>query len=501
MPGDVGGAPTVRVRRANTNAIEVAPDREIVLYWMIAARRASWSFALDRAVAWAHALDRPLVVLEALRVDYPWASDRLHRFIIDGMRDNAADFAKAPVTYYPYVEPARGKGRGLLSALAKRAAIVVTDEFPCFFLPHMVAAAARSIDAPLEVVDGNGLLPLAATDREFHAAAHFRRYAQKALHEHLGHVPRKRPFARWSAPGRWSLPPAITERWPRVDERLLQGDPAALAALPIDHEVPVAPMRGGSEAARRALRRFIKDRLATYKDNHNEPAKDATSRMSPYLHFGHVSAHEIAVAVFEHEGWSPDRMSPRATGAREGWWGMGEGAEAFLDQLVTWRELAYNTCAKRPKDYDRYESLPAWARATLEEHASDPRPFVYSRADFEAARTHDPLWNAAQEQLRREGFYHNYMRMLWGKKILEWSKTPRAALASMISIMNRWSLDGRDPSSYAGYLWTLGRYDRPWPERPVYGKVRSMSSDRTAEKVDVEPYLEKFTGRRAGART
>lgn len=497
---EIGGAPPVRVRRAN--AIDVDPNKEIVLYWMIAARRTSWNFALDRAVAWARALDKPLVVLEALRVDYPWASDRLHCFILDGMRDNDAHFADAPVTYHPYVEAARGKGRGLLAAFAERAAVVVTDEFPCFFLPRMVAAAAKAIDATLEVVDGNGLLPLAATERDFSMAAHFRRYAQKAFHEHLGHFPSKKPFAEWSAPTSWSVPARITRSWPRAAKRLLDGDPAALAALPIDHDVPVVSMRGGSDAAQKALRRFVRDRLDTYKETRNEPAADATSRMSPYLHFGHISAHEIAAAVFRHEDWSPDRMNPRATGSREGFWGMREGAEVFLDQLITWRELAYNTCAKHPKDYDRYSSLPEWARSTLEGHTRDPRPFVYSRADLEKARTHDPLWNAAQEQMRREGFFHNYMRMLWAKKILEWSKTPRAALGSMIAIMNRWSLDGRDPNSYAGYFWALGRYDRPWPERPVYGNVRSMSSDRTAEKVDVEPYLQKFDPewRRASAK-
>jgi deoxyribodipyrimidine photo-lyase len=175
-----------------------------------------------------------------------------------------------------------------------------------------------------------------------------------------------------------------------------------------------------------------------------------------------------------------------------GFWGMSEGAEAFLDQVIVWRELCYNTCAKRPDDYDRYESLPDWARATLEGHIRDPRPHLYTRRALEEARTHDELWNAAQRQLRREGWYHNYRRTLWGKKILEWSKTPRQALGTMIHIMNRWSLDGRNPNSYGGYLWTLGRYDRPWPARDVYGAVRSMSSERTRAKVSVDAYLERF---------
>jgi deoxyribodipyrimidine photo-lyase len=454
---------------------------------MIAARRVHASFALDRAVAWARALDKPLVVLEALRVDYPWASDRLHRFVLDGMADNAAALVGSRIVHHPYVEPRRGHGRGLLAALARRACVVVTDDFPCFFLPRMVEAAARRIDTRLEAVDGNGLLPLAATERDFSAAAHFRRYAQKELPRHLAEVPRARPLAGGLPP--YALPAEITARWPRVDDALLAGDPAALARLPIDHAVPVSPMRGGHDAAVAALRRFLKGRLAAYAERSDEPSEEGTSHLSPYLHFGHIGAHEIFDAVTRLERWTPARLPPKATGSREGWWGMSPGAEAFLDQLVVWRELAYNTCAKRPGDYDRFESLPAWAKATLAKHRRDARPHVYSRRELEEARTHDPLWNAAQRQLLREGWYHGYLRMLWAKKILEWSRTPEDALETMIAIMNRWSLDGRNPNSYAGYFWTLGRYDRPWPERPVFGKVRSMSSDRTREKVDVRGYL------------
>lgn len=485
----IGGAPADRIRAAN--AVPVAPDREFVLYWMIAARRTSWSFALDRAVAWAKALGKPLLVLEALRVGYPWANDRLHRFVLDGMADNARALADAPVTHHVYVEPEPDHGKGLVYALGARACVVVTDEFPCFFLPRMVAAAAKRLDAKLEVVDGNGLVPLAAHPKDYPAASHFRRHQQKLLPLHLGVAPKRDPFARVDLPKK-ALPRAIRDRWPPASRALLEGDPKALAALPIDHDVPPSPMRGGAEAARVALKTFVQTNLDRYVDIHAQPDDDATSRLSPWLHFGHVSAHEVFAAVVKHERWTPASLPKTGTGAREGWWGMRPGAEAFLDQLVVWRELGYNTCARRPADYDRYESLPAWAQATLRDHAKDARPHRYSRAQLEAAETHDELWNAAQRQLLREGWFHNYLRMLWGKKILEWSKSPRDALQTMVEIMNRWSLDGRDPNSYSGYFWVLGRYDRPWPEREVYGKVRSMSSERTRKKVAVERYLEKY---------
>jgi len=475
---DVGGAPG-RVRVANAH--RPARDRSYVLYWMIAARRASWSFALDRAAAWAHALGRPLVVFEALRVGYPHASDRLHRFILDGMRDNAAAFAAAGVHYFSYVEPRPGAGRGLLAALAADACVVVTDEFPCFFLPRMVDAAARRIDARLEVVDGNGLLPLSASPRAYPSAAHFRRHVQKELPSHVGVVPRARPRTR-GLPRLERLPSTLTRRWPPADAEMLRGESAALAKLPIDHDVGVVATRGGSVAARARLRAFVRDHLDRYHERHNEVGARATSGLSPYLHFGHVSAHEIFADVARHERWTPTVAARPATGAREGWWGMRPGAEAFLDQLIVWRELAYNGATRLP-DYDRFSSLPEWARQTLQAHARDPRPHRYTRAQLEQAQTHDPVWNTAQRQLLTDGWFHNYLRMLWGKKILEWSPSPQAALETMRALMDRWSLDGRNPNSYAGYAWTLGRYDRPWPERPIFGKVRSMSSERTAKKL------------------
>jgi deoxyribodipyrimidine photo-lyase len=232
---------------------------------------------------------------------------------------------------------------------------------------------------------------------------------------------------------------------------------------------------------RRFLQRVLPDTLDA----------GVTSGLSPYLHRGHVSVHSVLGELAERESWEASMVATKASGARAGWWNMSASAEAFLDELVTWRELGYNTCANVPA-YDSYASLPEWARATLADHEADPRPHLYTREDFEEARTHDPLWNAAQRLLRGEGRIHNYLRMLWGKKILEWTASPRDALAVMIELNNRWSVDGRNPNSYAGIMWVLGRYDRGWPERPIYGRIRSMSSDLTRRKVDVNSYLERW---------
>ncbi len=480
-----------RVRIAGSAPLHAG--RDFVLYWMIAARRPVWNFALDRAIAHARALNKPLLIFEPLEVDYPWASDRLHRFVIDGMRDNAAAFGRAPVTYFPYVEPRPGDGRGLLAALATSACVVVTDDFPCFFLPRMVSAAARQLDVRLEAVDGNGLIPLAATDRVFTAAAFYRRFMQGTVLDHLPTVPQADPLAQLELPRLDDVPRGIAARWPPASRALLDGDASALAALPIDHDVNVVATRGGSRAAAEALRHFVGVKLAQYGELNSQPEADATSHLSPYLHFGHVGAHQVFDAVMSSEGWTMRRVAGRkANGAREGWWDVRPGTERFLDQLTVWRELGFNMCAKRPGDYDRYASLPEWARATLAAHAGDRREHVYDRDALERGATHDRLWNAAQGQLRQEGWFHNYLRMLWGKKILEWSPTPEHALDNMIAIMNRWSLDGRNPNSYSGYFWTLGRYDRPWPERPIFGTIRYMSSANTARKFPVKRYIERY---------
>jgi len=192
------------------------------------------------------------------------------------------------------------------------------------------------------------------------------------------------------------------------------------------------------------------------------------------------------------EGWSLGDFSHRADGRRSGWWRVGEDAEAFLDQLITWRELGFNFCSQRD-DYDQYHSLPAWARSSLETHSRDFKPHLNSQDDLEAAQTHDRVWNAAQMQLVTEGRMHNYLRMVWGKKILEWSPSAQEALDVMIELNNKYALDGRDPNSYTGILWVLGRYDRPWgPERPIFGKIRYMSSENTVKKLRMRNYLAKF---------
>jgi deoxyribodipyrimidine photo-lyase len=486
--------PEIRVRVAN--AADVRPDGEFVLYWMISNRRTRWNFSLQRAVDWARVLHKPLVIFEALRCDYRWASDRLHQFILEGMDDNRAAFRTKPVLYYPYVEPSKDAGKGLLEAIARTACVVVSDDFPCFFLPRMVAAAANQVAVRLELIDSNGLLPMRAASKVFARAVDFRRFLQNNLREHLRAMPVEDPLRGRRLPRLESLPEEVVRRWPTVDAITSARRSQFLGQLPIDHDVATSPSTGGARGAGRQLKRFLDERLDFYAAIHNEPDRDVTSGLSPYLHFGHIAAHEVVHKLAHYEGWSPKQLATKATASKDCWWGMSVGAESFLDELVTWRELGYNMAWQRT-DFDQYESLPDWAQTTLAKHARDRREYVYDLAQLEAAESHDELWNAAQRQLVREGRIHNYLRMLWGKKILEWSATPRDALAVMIELNNKYALDGRNPNSYSGIFWVLGRYDRAWgPERPIYGKIRYMSSENTARKLHVAQYLARYSANR-----
>ena len=478
------------VRRRVVNRQPLRPERAYVVYWMIAARRLTANYALERAVELARRLKRPLIVFEPLRVDYPWASDRVHRFVLDGMREHRDRLRDTRALYYPWVERSPGAGKGLLAALARQAAAVVTDEYPAFFLPAMVESAGRQLDVLLEAVDANGLLPLRAADRAYPTAHAFRRALHRLLPDALSAPPANHPMQGAPLPA-GSLPGEVLGRWTPADDDLLVGEPGALARLPLDHDVrPVGV--GGAEAGRQRLSAWLEDGFDRFAADRNQPLSGAASGLSPWLHFGHLGVWEVFRAVAEREAWHPARLG-KPTGARAGWWGMGENAEAFLDELVSWREVGFNGASWQPGTWDGWASLPDWARRTLENHGADRREWTYDLRTLRDGATHDDLWNAAQRQLMGQGTIEGYLRMLWGKKILEWTPSPHRAIEIMVELNNRFALDGRDPSSWSGILWCLGKYDRAWgPERPVYGTVRYMSSQSTRRKLKLARYLEKW---------
>lgn len=482
--------PQMRVYQANQAPVN--PKNAYVLYWMTAFRRVQWNYSLDRAIWWTRELNKPLVIFEALRCGYDWASDRLHQFIVEGMAANAADLKDSPAMYFPYLESKHGAGKGLLAALSKNACCVITDDFPAFFLPRMVKKAAGDLNVLLERIDSNGLLPMREAGRSFATAYAFRRFLQKNLPERLIEHPSPDPFSNQKIPRLNKLPDAISKQWPKASKKILNAGQNVFSTLPIDHSVVPVDIRGGADVAEERLRNFLDERLGRYSALRNHPDHNVTSMLSPYLHFGHISAHRIFHGLMEYENWFFDRLPSKSRGSRSGWWQMSESAEAFLDQLITWRELGFNGCFYEPGD-DLYKILPDWAIRTLVKHEKDKRPYVYNADILESARTHDLLWNAAQTELVREGRIQNYLRMLWGKKILEWTETPREALDIMVHLNNKYALDGRDPNSRSGISWILGLYDRAWgPERPVFGKIRYMTSENAARKLHLKKYMSRF---------
>ena len=476
-------------RIRSVNDADRRPEGRYVVYWMIGARRPHWNHSLDHAADLARSHDVPLVVLEALRLGYPWASERLHQFIVEGMIDNARTFSDSPVLYYPYLEPVSGAGRGLLKAIADNAVAVVTDDYPAFFLPAMIEAAGREIPVSLEAVDGNGLLPVRSATKGFTRAYDFRRFLQRNLIPYLDDVPESE-----TPTGVPEAPPGLVDDIAAEWAPMTPGRPVAevIDGLDLDRSVPAVSTQGGHVAGTGRLASFVADQLSGYLER-NHPDDDPSSRLSPYLHFGHVGAHQVFWQVAHQQDWHPGKIGDRRDGGREGWWGMSPAAEGYLDQLVTWRELGLNMC-RFESDHESFDAIPEWAQKTLAEHAGDPREHRYSLEELESAATHDEIWNAAQRELLIEGRLHNYLRMLWGKKILEWTDSPRQAFEIMVHLNNKYAIDGRDANSYSGILWVLGKFDRAWgPERPIFGKVRYMSSDNTRRKLRLSGYLAKYS--------
>ena len=451
-----------RVRVLNDAGIRRGAD--YVLYWCQSARRPRDNLALETALAHADALSLPCLFYEAIRADYPYASDRFHTFVLEGAKDTARALRARGVAYAFFLPRTKDEARGVVAKLAERAAIVVTDDAPTFIADH-AARAARRVGCRLVAVDDNAVVPLALFPKQEHAARTIRPKMHKVLDAWLvpldERAPKKAPRARLDLP----FDPVDVER---------ADVPSLVAACAIDHGVfPVRETRGGAEAAEERLQRFISRRLTAYGADKNDPARDATSQLSPYLHFGMISARRVALAVREA---AADHA------------GAAEGAATYLEQLVIRRGLAFNFAARQPK-HASYDAVPDWAKATLKAHERDARPAILSIDELEDARSPDPIWNAAQLELRARGVIHGYLRMLWAKLVLTWTRTPREAFDALVRMNDRYALDGRDPDGYANIAWCFGLHDRPWPERPIFGTVRSMTSRSTASKMDLEGYV------------
>lgn len=431
-------------------------DGDYVLYWMQSARRIEQNLALEHAITIANEARLPVVIYDTLRPDYPEANDRIHTFVLQSVAGQYAAAAARGLRYHFFLPRATDEADAAIALLASRARVVVTDEFPTATARKHTALLRAATSAPIHLVDGNGVLPMRVFAAEQYSAKFFRDKAHR-LFEHF-----------------WSSAPRVEPRTApftgELDLPLYDGsDPESAAAeCQVDHIVAPVALRGGRREALERLATFIEERLDGYAERRNrEP--DRTSGLSPYLHFGFISAEEVARNVLLSDAPIAD-------------------IDAFLEELIIRRELSFNFCFFR-SDHDSLGSLPQWARTTLDRHRADRRKPSYSYEELERAETHDEVWNLSQRALLATGTMHNYLRMLWGKKIIEWSPTPEEAHATMLRLHARYALDGRDPNTHAGVLWCFGKHDRAWaPQRPIFGTIRYMSSDSTRRKVDLRAY-------------
>jgi len=440
--------PRVTVRR------EGAPDPEgrCVVYWMQRSQRALDNPALEIAVRAANLLGKPCVVFFAPVPFYPHANLRHYCFLNQGIPAIAAGLKRRRIG----LVLRRFPDHHLLRLCEEvRPALVIGDENPLHETEAWRQTIARQLRVPFWTVDSDVIVPSKLLLKEQYGAYTARPVIRRLLPDFLQPVGNTRAKVPWRAPARLESLPIdidITDGW-KLDRSVSA----------------VKDIRGGTDEALKRLKHFIKAGLARYPRDRNKPELDATSHLSAYLHFGHIGPHTVALAV-EKSG------APR------------QAKDAFLEQLIVRRELAINFVRFNP-DYDNFESGAAWAHKSLAEHAADPRK-IYSEQQLENAATHDPLWNAAQQQMVATGFMHNYMRMYWAKKILEWSKTPAQAYRTAVYLNDKYELDGRDPNGYAGIAWAIvGKHDRPWFERPIFGKIRYMSFNSTSRKFDSKKYI------------
>jgi len=447
-----------RIRQLND--LDIRLNADYVLYWMQQSQRAEVNHALEYAVLQANHLEVGVVVGFGLTDHYPEANLRHFTFMLEGLTETKALLEKRGI----HMVVRRGSPPDVALELGKNAAMIVCDRG---YLKHQRKwkdRVARKASCSVVQVESDVVVPVETVSHKAeYAARTLRPKIQKHLDDYLIEL---RPVKVEH--------PAVSHSFEGLDWKR----PAdIIAKLNIDRSVPDVSgfFKGGTSRAKKTFDNFIRTQLKNYQKNHNQPQTDDTSHMSMYLHFGQISPLYLALKI-NTAGHGPD--SAKA---------------AFLEELIVRRELAVNFVYYHP-DYDNFDCVPEWAKHTLDDHRTDRRPYTYTRRQLEDANTHDPYWNAAMQEMKYTGFMHNYMRMYWGKKILEWSSSPEKAFRNTLAMNNKYFLDGRDPNSYAGVAWIFGMHDRAWPQRPIYGKVRCMMASGLERKCDIHAYVNKVEG-------
>jgi deoxyribodipyrimidine photo-lyase len=448
------------IQQARITELSDAPETagDYVLYWMQQSQREAFNPALEVAVVHANRLNLPVLVAFGLADGYPEANARHYTFMLEGLQDVQEALARRGIGCVIR----RGSPDEVALDLARRAALVVCDRGYLRVQKSWRANLARWAGRRVVQVEGDVVVPVGQVSDHREAAAYTIRPKLLRLRDDYLQPLRRTPV-RVRAEG-LTLPASLD----------LDNVPALVRSLDVDPRIaPVERFRGGYREASQHLRDFVDGALRSYDEGRREPAQERVSFLSAYLHFGQISPVEVALAVGQADADAPSRA-------------------AYLEELIVRRELAMNFVEHEPR-YDSYDGLPSWAQQTLEAHRRDPRPHRYDADELAQARTHDPYWNAAMLEMRETGYMHNHMRMYWGKKILEWSATPQDGFRAALTLNNRYFLCGRDANSFANIAWCFGLHDRPWPERPIFGKVRSMMASGLERKIDIRAYVRRVT--------
>ena len=429
-----------------------------MLYWMQQAQRAEYNHALEYAIQQANQLGQCVLVCFGLIDDYPEANLRHYTFMLEGLRETQTSLAKRGIKLVVQ----SGSPVDFALTLGKDASLIVCDRG---YLRHQKTwrnQVALSADCPVMQVESDVVVPVEVVSNKAEYAA---RTIRPRIHRHLDDY--LVPFT----PSRVKKKSLGLD----IDSLDLKDIDTLLCNLSIDQDVAPVPryFKGGTSQAEARFEGFIQNKFHRYLQNRNQPQTDDISHMSPYLHFGQISPLYLALSIKANMDHLTDAQ------------------EAYIEELIVRRELAMNFANFNP-DYSSFNCLPRWAQASLMQHRKDPRKSIYTRSQLEKAQTHDTYWNAAMKEMKITGFMHNYMRMYWGKKILEWSKTPEEAFRTALALNNKYFLDGRDPNSYAGVAWIFGLHDRAWFERPIFGKVRYMAASGLERKCDINGYVNKI---------
>ena len=442
-----------RVRNLNERDVR---DGDFVLYWMQSSQRAEQNHALEYAAQRANEMGQGLLVVFGLTDDYPEANLRHYAFMLEGLKDAQESLEGRGIK----MVVRKGSPDEVAVEAGEDASLIVTDRGYMRPQRRWRERVAEEASCLLTQVETDVVVPVElASSKQEHAARTLRPKIGEYLEDFLVALNPTKPENESLDIGVDGLDLSNVEKV--LDDMDLDRSVGALRHL----------YRGGTSEAKKMFRKFLRESFGDYVENRNQPQTDDVSHMSKYLHYGHISPIWL---VLEARKASTKR----------------DNVESLVEELVVRRELSMNFVFYTP-DYDSYSNLPGWAKKTLGEHKIDRREYTYTREQLENVETHDEYWNAAMREMIYTGYMHNYMRMYWGKKILEWSNTPEDAYATTLYLNNKYFLDGRDPNSFANVAWVFGQHDRGWTEREVYGKVRYMSAGGLERKAKPEQYVRK----------